>query len=449
MKTTLPAAALALLLFGSCLRPDASAAAPASAPSSAAAAVDQQGRGQSPPPVIGQTPPAPAPAPAGPYRPKREPQFHFEPGGPVADAQLAGYHVALSCSVGGEDAGTMTVALWPQFAPRTVRNFLRYCDEGFYDGLSFHRILREFMLQGGDPSGTGGGDGPYGQIPGEFSGDPARAHHYGVLSMARETQPDSASCQFFIICAETASVWNLDGKYASFGTVVDGVATLEAVANAPTDPRSREGAKPLQPVLITRAEVIEGPAPAPERPLERPAPDLGGEPAVIEIQHILISFAGTGTEATRTKEEAFELAQVVHARALAGEDFTALLREHSDDPIQPGDPLPGLYRLTNRGVSDPVFERAIFQAERAFTARDQELSALVGQGKLSFQQKTKEMEKHKEELIAKLPRRSFPRQQMVPAFGDIGFKLQVGEIGLAEYNPITSKFGWHIIKRIQ
>jgi peptidyl-prolyl cis-trans isomerase B (cyclophilin B) len=449
MKLFLPTV---LLLLGACLGGEEGAP---DLDSAAAPAADAQGRGAGAPPVIGQ---APAPAQqAGPYQPKREPVFHFEPGGPVADADLSNYHVRMTASVGGKDVGTLVFAMWGEKAPKTVRNFLRYCDEGFYDGLTFHRILRNFMLQGGCPNGIGNGDGPHGNIPGEFSDDPQWEHHYGVLSMARDTPPDTASCQFFLVCAESASVWNLDGKYASFGKLVSGVSTLEALANAPTDPRSREGAKPTVPVVITKAEVVEGPAPAPSEEIARPPADLGGEAAIVEVQHVLISFKDTrvaasdptGKAAKRTKEEAFELAQQVLAQAQGGADFTALVREHSDDPINPADPLPGVYRMVNNGAMDLDFERAIFRAEKTFSARDQELSKQVGEGKITYKQKTEEMEKLKQELIASLPPRSLQRAQMAKGFGDVGFALQVGEVGLAEYSVTASPFGWHIIKRIK
>ncbi len=453
MKRILP---LSLLLLGACLDAGEEASviemsAAASAPEAAAGDDPQDGRrGGGPPPVIGQgAPSAPPQAPAQPYAPKREPQFHFEPGGPVSDAQLADYHVRLSATVGGKDVGAIVIDLWPKKAPATVRNFLRYCDEGFYDGLSFHRILRNFMIQGGDPTGTGAGDGPHGNVPDEFSADPQWEHHYGVLSMAHGPAPNSAGCQFFIVCAESASVWNLDGKYASFGKMVSGVGALEALANAPTDPRSREGSKPVVPVLITRAEVVQGPAPASNEKIERPPADLGGEAEIIEVQHVLVSFKETRVAAPRTKEEALVLAQQVLAKAQAGEDFTALVKAHTDDPINPADELPGVYRMVNNGAVDLDFERAIFEAEKKFSARDQELSKQVGAGEITYKQKTDEMQKLKEELIATLPAQSLPRGRMAKGFGDVGFSLQVGEIGLAEYHLKDSPFGWHIIKRIK
>ncbi len=116
------------------------------------------------------------------------------------------------------------------------------------------------------------------------------------------------------------------------------------------------------------------------------------EPERIEIQHVLISFAGTGTKARRSQAEAAELAAATLARANAGEDFDALVRELTDDSP------PGIYRLSNNGVSPASGE--------------------------------------------------YPRNRMVAAFGNVGFGLGVGDIGMADFDPRTSPYGWHIIKRL-
>lgn len=116
------------------------------------------------------------------------------------------------------------------------------------------------------------------------------------------------------------------------------------------------------------------------------------EPERIEIQHVLISFAGTGTKARRSQAEAAELAAATLARANAGEDFDALVRELTDDSP------PGIYKLSNNGVSPASGE--------------------------------------------------YPRNRMVAAFGNVGFGLGVGDIGMADFDPRTSPYGWHIIKRL-
>jgi len=404
----------------------------------------------------GEQAPAPsqqAPAPGEQAKaPASGPELDFAPGGPIPDSALGDYHVALTCAVDGADVGTMTVELWAASAPITARNFLRLCAEGFYDGLTFHRILRNFMVQGGDPTGTGGGNSPHGTIQAEFSEAPERGHHYGVLSMARlGNNPDSASCQFFICCDEGPNVWNLDGNYTSFGRITSGVATLEALADCPTTSSGRENSKPAKAVTITRAEVRAGQAPTgetiarPEHPL-----DLGGEPERIVIQHVLISFAGARTKATRTKEEAAALAAEVLQKAQAGEDFEALVRTLSDDPVREDDTTPGVYRLLNKGVRDHAFERTIFDLERQFQKQMADLQARVQAGTLSQEESQKQAGILRDEAMAKVDALQWvPREGMVPAFGDVGFGLEVGAIGMSEYDPKSSPFGWHVIRRLE
>lgn len=170
---------------------------------------------------------------------------------PAPDEQPAPPLVDIEVSVGGRAAGTMTVELWPAAAPATVGNFLRYAGEGFYDGLGFHRVIPDFMIQGGCPKGSGLGSGPRGTIPGEFSRDGARRHQRGVISMARAQDPNSASCQFFI-CHGDAPF--LDGQYASFGKLVAGEEVLDAVAAVRTG-GGGEKSRPLEPCRIERMSV--------------------------------------------------------------------------------------------------------------------------------------------------------------------------------------------------
>ena len=121
-----------------------------------------------------------------------------------------------------ENYGTITLELDGSAAPITVKNFVELAQKGFYDGLTFHRIIDGFMMQGGCPDGNGTGDAGY-EIKGEFSSngwDNPILHERGVISMARGNEPDSGSCQFFIV-HETSS--HLDGKYAAFGRVTSGM----------------------------------------------------------------------------------------------------------------------------------------------------------------------------------------------------------------------------------
>ena len=136
------------------------------------------------------------------------------------------------------DGGVITLELDATAAPITVANFEKLVKEGFYDGLIFHRVIAGFMIQGGDPTGTGMG-GSKEEIKGEFAmngvNNPIR-HERGVISMARTQAPNSASSQFFICHADA---FFLDGQYAAFGKVVDGIEVVDKIANVATDFRDK------------------------------------------------------------------------------------------------------------------------------------------------------------------------------------------------------------------
>ena len=128
-----------------------------------------------------------------------------------------------------KDYGKITAKLRPDVAPLSVQNFLNLVNEGFYDGLTFHRIIKNFMIQGGDPLGTGMG-GSENQIKGEFSSNGVNntlSHTRGVLSMARSNDPNSGSSQFFIVHKDSLF---LDGQYAAFGEVTKGMEVVDAIA---------------------------------------------------------------------------------------------------------------------------------------------------------------------------------------------------------------------------
>lgn len=132
-----------------------------------------------------------------------------------------------------ENGKTMTLELYPDKAPITVKNFVDLAEKGFYDGLIFHRVIEGFMIQGGDPDGTGCG-GPGYSIKGEFSSNGVKndlKHTRGVISMARSMAPDSAGSQFFIMHEDAP---HLDGQYAAFGKLIDGFETLDEIAETPT-----------------------------------------------------------------------------------------------------------------------------------------------------------------------------------------------------------------------
>lgn len=129
---------------------------------------------------------------------------------------------------------TMTVELDASAAPITVENFVSLAKKGFYDGLIFHRVIAGFMIQGGDPTGTGMG-GPGHTIKGEFAANGVKnpiKHTRGVISMARSSSPNSAGSQFFIMHADAP---HLDGQYAAFGKMTDGFETLDEIASVDTD----------------------------------------------------------------------------------------------------------------------------------------------------------------------------------------------------------------------
>lgn len=133
------------------------------------------------------------------------------------------------------DGKIVKIELYPQIAPTTVENFISLANQGFYDGLTFHRVIPDFMAQGGDPSGDGTG-GPGYSIFGEFSENGFEnnlTHEIGVISMARANEPNSAGSQFFIVTNEN-SYLSLDGKYAGFGKVLEGMDVVYEIVNAET-----------------------------------------------------------------------------------------------------------------------------------------------------------------------------------------------------------------------
>lgn len=155
-----------------------------------------------------------------------------------------------------KDYGTITVDLYDELAPITVANFKKLVGKGFYDGLTFHRIIEGFMIQGGDPEGTGAG-GSDENIKGEFSANSVEnnlSHVRGVISMARAQDPDSASSQFFIVHQTSP---HLDGQYAGFGMVTDGMEVVDAIAeNTPVIDSNGTVEKENQPV-INSIKIVE------------------------------------------------------------------------------------------------------------------------------------------------------------------------------------------------
>lgn len=147
--------------------------------------------------------------------------------------------------------GEIILELFPKVAPITVNNFLQLVKSGFYNGLTFHRVISGFMIQGGDPLGNGTG-GSKQKIKGEFHTNGIEnplLHTRGVISMARSMFPDSASSQFFIMHQDAP---HLDGAYAAFGAVTSGIEVVDQIAEVSTDYND----KPLTPVIIEKVELI-------------------------------------------------------------------------------------------------------------------------------------------------------------------------------------------------
>jgi cyclophilin family peptidyl-prolyl cis-trans isomerase len=247
---------------------------------------------------------------------------------------------------------------------QTISNFTNKANNGYFDGLTFHRV-ENWVIQGGDPLGNGTGGG---KMPSEYNQIPFTA---GSLGVARGGDPAvNNDSQFFIVKTDS---FHLNGQYTNWGQVVEGMDVVNKIAVGDKITKIRvEGVVTLK------------------------------EPEHISVQHILIGFKDAvgfaGREVpekakTRTQEQAKVLAYDLLSRAKGGADFDQLVTEFTDDSP------PGIYGMANTGVT-PVGDEA-------------------------------------------------QRQGMVAAFGDVGFALQVGEIGIADYDVQSSPFGFHIIKRVK
>jgi len=159
--------------------------------------------------------------------------------------ELGKYRVLMSTN-----RGDMLFEFWPEAAPGHVRNFLDLCYTGFYDGLTFHRVLPGFMIQGGCPNGDGSGNGPR-KLQAEFSTDSKYSHVRGVLSMARTGDPNSASCQFFVMHQNQNPPY-LDGQYSAFGKCISGLEVVDRIVSSPKG----AGDKPIEKQVIEKATVI-------------------------------------------------------------------------------------------------------------------------------------------------------------------------------------------------
>lgn len=165
---------------------------------------------------------------------------------------LEEYGETIMVQIEMENGGIIKLELYPEIAPITCANFVKLAKEGFYDGLIFHRVIKDFMIQGGDPTGTGMG-GSDENIKGEFSVNGVEnnlSHERGVISMARSRSYDSASSQFFICHADAKY---LDGQYAAFGKVIEGMDVVDEIAEVKTDYNDR----PMIDMVMKSVTVVE------------------------------------------------------------------------------------------------------------------------------------------------------------------------------------------------
>ena len=162
---------------------------------------------------------------------------------PITGDSIVNIYVSLD----GQAIGVMSVTLYPDSAPNHVRNVKWLANQRFYDGLLFHRVIRDFVIQGGDPTGTGSGGAPW-TVEAEFNGIP---HVRGIVSMARSFDPNSARSQFFIVHGD--SFPHLDRQYTVFGRLLSGFEALDSIANVPTT--GSEHSTPQIPVVMDSVRI--------------------------------------------------------------------------------------------------------------------------------------------------------------------------------------------------
>ncbi|WP_411345369.1 peptidylprolyl isomerase [Paenibacillus sp. WLX1005] len=159
-----------------------------------------------------------------------------------------------------DNGKTIEIELYPKAAPNTVNNFISLVNKGFYDGLTFHRVIPGFMIQGGDPNGNGSG-GPGYSIKGEFQSNNVQndlKHTRGIISMARATDPNSGGSQFFIMVADAAQ---LDGEYAPFGKVISGMDEVDTIVNLPRGDQDKPNTPPVMKKVTVDTKGVTYPEP--------------------------------------------------------------------------------------------------------------------------------------------------------------------------------------------
>ncbi|MBL4770881.1 MAG: peptidylprolyl isomerase [Planctomycetes bacterium] len=369
----------------------------------------------------------------------------------VQDSELGQFHVILEVSIEGQALTPMTLRMAPELAPKTVRNFLRISESGFYDGLVFHRVLRQFMVQGGCEVGNGSGSGPFSPIPGEFSSSEAARHVYGTLSMARGNSVNSAGAQFFIICDDGPAAWSLDGKYASFATVVSGGDALEAIAGVPVQANPRgEPSVPTRRIEIVNARVVRGALPdaVTISPVTREQ-DTPGWPNTVEVQTLLVAVGGGLLPVKRTLPQAETLAEELLARAQSGEDFDDLVREYSDDPAQKGSVNPVGYRFANEGSHPKEGQREVFNLNNEYQERFNQLGVSKRQGLLSPKEVSIAARKFQVDMGRFIRTESFIPRAQKRVLADAAFKMEIGDIQVLPRDPARTLEGYYLIRRVR
>lgn len=205
----------------------------------------------------GTAPASPSASASEPASPSASPSASASASGAFTAAGTESLHADTNpvVTIEMDNGHTIKLELYPKVAPNTVNNYISLIQKGFYDGTIFHRVIPGFMIQGGDPDGTGMG-GPGYAIKGEFTANGFQndlKHTRGVLSTARKSMPlDSAGSQFFIMVADYPS---LDGQYAAFGSVIEGIETADEIVNQPIDPNDPQQSTPAKPMAIKKMTV--------------------------------------------------------------------------------------------------------------------------------------------------------------------------------------------------
>ena len=390
-----------------------------------------------------------------------------DPGVPTADQfgerhpdtlDLRRFYVRMWVGIDAQALEPLDLAFWPEVAPLTVRNFMRLCRMGFYDGMPFHRIVPDLMVQGGCLNGDGTGGSPFGTIPGEFHNDERYRHRYGTLSMARGRDRDSGAAQFFVVCHDGPKAWSLDGNYATFGQVVGGGSTLLALRSVERVANEHgERSRPVPRVWIRKAIVVAG-AP-PQTSLEQPELEpkyRWGPPNTVTVESLMVTYGDRAED--RSEAQARKRVAALAQRLESGTPFRELIRESSEDPLQqfvpPVGPLsdgniPMGFHFARTG-SDPLQGR-----REALRLNDVAQAAFgeIGARKRAKQINPEEAAAERDHIqwmmqgsIRKV--RAFPQSEW-PDLASRAFELEVGESAIVTSRRAPPYRGVYLIRRVE